>query len=125
MMKTAEQVERDVRPALQQQIGGDKSGAARPRAEFKHMFEHRRVRPAETHAQSVHRQIAVRRAPHFLEVTRGVELFQFRDRGAARREFKMVFVAEQAEGLQPQPGAAGALGLEGTIRRIAQRLDFG
>jgi len=55
---------------------------------------------------------------------RGVKPFQFRDGHAARLEFKTVFAAKQSEGQQPQPGAAGALDLERTIRRVAQRLNF-
>ena len=56
-MKTAQQIESDVRPALQQQVGGNQSRAAGPGAAFKHVLEHRRVQAAQAHAKAFHGQI--------------------------------------------------------------------
>ena len=109
---------------MQQQIGGGESRAARPGTAFKHVLEDRRVGFAEAHAQAFHRQVAFGGTLYFLEVMRGVELFQFRDGRAARRGFEMFFIAEQTKRLKAQPGAAGALGLERAIRRVAQRFGF-
>ena len=119
-MKTAQQIEGDVRLALQQQIGGRQSGAAGPRAPLEHVLEHRRVRSAETHVPAFHRQIPAGGALQFLQVTGGVKPFQLVQRRRTRCDFESAFPAEQAEGFQPYPRQPGALGFERAIRRVTQ-----
>ncbi len=125
VMKTAQQIESDVRPALQQQVGGDQSRAAGPGAAFEHVLEHRRVRSAQPHVQAVHGHIAAGGTLKFFEITSRVKLFQLGQRSFTRRDLDAPVAAEQSERFQTLAREAGALGFERAIRRVTQPFDFG
>ena len=125
VMKTAQQIEGDVRPALQQQVGGDQSRAAGPGAAFEHVLEHRRVRSAQAHVQALDGQITAGGALQFLEIAGRVKLFQFGQRGFSRGDLDAPVGAEQSKRFQALAGESGALGFERAIWRVAQPFNFG
>ena len=125
MMKTAQQVERDVRLARDEQVRRHKARAAGPGAVFEHVLEHRRVRSAQAHAKTLHRQIPRRGALKFFEVVRGMNLPQLGGRGLAGSDLRAIRPAQQTKRSELRPGERRALGLERAIRRVTQPFDLG